>query len=934
MKISMGLAKPEVSGPMVTDPLFDSDDEEEDAGLQEQIEAAYKTADTIDEMKLSETSSSSSSESSNSEDDNADPDETKQPSQHQETEGVEETGSGPDTTADPALEGSGNPRGPGPDVKPEENPSKTTGTKGKGPNSEKSGKAPATKSQLSTSAEGVRERAQTILFGGATLAQAMGSEEDVTRHLENYTGLLDGLQKLVGVMASGYENATEDIQSLVASTLDAATQRDRAFVAGASQALAEWTTTYQQAMSQGETGSIPEQLARWDRVREAGIALSHTVTSLTTGHKESTAPGEIFQRLLPACFEWVRVRTEATFSQLHTSLSTMLCRFVAPDQAGQIFSSIFTCMCNYNTEICGMAMAQTVVLVNTILNTYRVQQSLWESLCRTIPGIARNSLSEPRSAQLSRPSNPPVGVNVTLGASGSGDPGATATREGTQLASALQTSRQKRGSREKQHGEAPVRIPPAGSVWVARSEFQNLPVISLTGDDNPSIAQSQDTSTPLKATPVMGRRVSGGKINVSKVDAHHLLWKMEDRQEMARQRAEAKVSHRSSSWGQGSGTGLPYSLPATLPNLAAEEGISAKTLDPAPAAPKQGKKHSHADDDDEIMEIPVEDEPVVPPKKKKNKDKSKEEVPDPEVPDDGAHPGSSSAKPEETVKPKPAADPSGDPDKGAKQPKKKKKKKKQKEDPDLERFRQQERENKAKEMAKIVYRKLQRELDFRSVRNYRKTIPAALLETINGADHSKFLEEKLEKEGNYMSKKNKHRRNLMTVERLLSRIAKFSDDKEQRLKEAQSFIKSTFLKVQGMATTDRSSPRFVVCVLVDCFDEPIDCNHREYGKEQNIELHDVINPATMARVTAKGTYIVDDIPTTVKVDVAYCPFCNYTASHHRALNNHVRMHLRAILVCGWPGCYFVHMQAVHMIEHSAEVHGMARAKPAHDRGGD
>ena len=129
-----------------------------------------------------------------------------------------------------------------------------------------------------------------------------------------------------------------------------------------------------------------------------------------------------------------------------------------------------------------------------------------------------------------------------------------------------------------------------------------------------------------------------------------------------------------------------------MPNLAAE-GISAKTLGPAPAAPKQGKKRSHADDDDEIMEIPVEDEPVVPPKKKKkkkDKDRSKEEVPDPEIPDDGVRPGSSLAKPEEILKPKPAADPSGDPDEGAKQPKKKKKKKKRKEDPDLERFREQE----------------------------------------------------------------------------------------------------------------------------------------------------------------------------------------------------------------------------------------------------
>ena len=274
-------------------------------------------------------------------------------------------------------------------------------------------------------------------------------------------------------------------------------------------------------------------------------------------------------------------------------------------------------------------------------------------------------------------------------------------------------------------------------------------------------------------------------------------------------------------------------------------------------------------------------------RRRKARIKQRKRFPVPEVPDDGAHPSSSSAKPEETIEPTSAADLSGIPDEETEQPKKKKKKKKDKKDPGLEKFRQQERENKAKEMARAVHRKLQRDLDFRSVRKYREKIPSALLETINGADHSKFLLEKLEKEGNYMSKKNGYRRNLMTTDRLLARIAKHNEDPEQHLKEAQAFIKSTFPKVQGMATAERSSPTLVVRVLVDCFDEPINCDHREYGKEQNIGLHDVIHPAAMARVMAKGMYVVDGIPTTVKVDIAFCPFCNYTASHHRALNNHV-----------------------------------------------
>ena len=81
---------------------------------------------------------------------------------------------------------------------------------------------------------------------------------------------------------------------------------------------------------------------------------------------------------------------------------------------------------------------------------------------------------------------------------------------------------------------------------------------------------------------------------------------------------------------------------------------------------------------------------------------------------------------------------------GTKAPKKKKKQKK--EDAKLEKFRLEQREAKAKEMSKVKHRKLQREQDFWALRNYRKSIPGALLETINGADHSSHLLERFQKE--------------------------------------------------------------------------------------------------------------------------------------------------------------------------------------------
>ena len=357
--------------------------------------------------------------------------------------------------------------------------------------------------------------------------------------------------------------------------------------------------------------------------------------------------------------------------------------------------------------------------------------------------------------------------------------------------------------------------------------------------------------------------------------------------------------------------------------------------DPTPEAPKRDNKCPH-DDDDEITEVPNEDKPAEPPKKKKKKKKnkdSKEAVPTWKDEDEGTRPSTSMVEPKDaTDEATPAPMPTEVPAEETTAPKKKKK---QQKDAKLEKFQLEQREAKAKEMSKIKHRKLQRQQDFRGVRNYRKSIPDALLESINGADHQGYLMERFQKENSYMSKKSGHKRNLMTVQRLLTRIAKHANEPTKRLKEAQQVIKSNFPMVQGMLSGDKCTPEFAVGVLMDCEGNLIDCDHQVYSKEQNIGLHDVISTVAMARVTARETYIVDGIPTTIKADNAFCPFCAYTASNHRAINNHFRMHFWAILVCGWPGCYFVHMQSKKMIEHSAEAHGMNWAKPARgDKGGD
>ena len=358
-------------------------------------------------------------------------------------------------------------------------------------------------------------------------------------------------------------------------------------------------------------------------------------------------------------------------------------------------------------------------------------------------------------------------------------------------------------------------IPPTGSIWAFFHDYvPDIPTVDLTTDGDPPDAMPQGASTPITAALAAERRHSKKKLNIIKIKASHLLSDMQDRQEQARKSTEAgnqaADSERTSVKVRGSGGGLPHGLPATLPNLVGEE-LPTVPSDPTPEAHERSTKCPH---DNEVVEVPDEDEPAGSPKKKKKKKKSKDTSTygDPLLgdPEDRSHPSTSTAKPAvDAEEPMPVPDLSGVPEEEDKIPKKKKKKHKKKE-AGLEKLKLEEQEAKAKEMAKAMHQPIQRKQDFWAVWDYWKSLPEETLETINGEDHSSFLLAKLKKEGNYMSQKSGHKRNLMSVTRLLSRIAKHTDEPKKCLQEAQTIIKSTFPMVQGMPAGARCSPELVV----------------------------------------------------------------------------------------------------------------------------
>ena len=183
------VSKPEDSGFNGKGKMFESE-EDDDPKVQEQIKMVLASTGLLGDLQLSESEDESESDSPSSDDDEGNPNKTKQYYKDQEDEAVKDSGLKPDSsipavTDPPAVPGKpGNPDGSNPGAPAiDTQPTKPIPSKGKGPNSKSSSKAPASKSGTTTqplaAARGVQECAQSTLFGAATLAQAADTEEDM-----------------------------------------------------------------------------------------------------------------------------------------------------------------------------------------------------------------------------------------------------------------------------------------------------------------------------------------------------------------------------------------------------------------------------------------------------------------------------------------------------------------------------------------------------------------------------------------------------------------------------------------------------------------------------------------------------------------------------------------------------------------------------------
>ena len=66
----------------------------------------------------------------------------------------------------------------------------------------------------------------------------------------------------------------------------------------------------------------------------------------------------------------------------------------------------------------------------------------------------------------------------------------------------------------------------------------------------------------------------------------------------------------------------------------------------------------------------------------------------------------------------------------------------------------------------------------------------------------------------------------------------------------------------------------------------------------------------------KGNKKVDD----KMVTKGYCPFCIYSTGNNGSINNHIRVHYRLVLECGFANCSVVMYDAERMVNHAKDKH--------------
>ena len=230
-------------------------------------------------------------------------------------------------------------------------------------------------------------------------------------------------------------------------------------------------------------------------------------------------------------------------------------------------------------------------------------------------------------------------------------------------------------------------------------------------------------------------------------------------------------------------------------------------------------------------------------------------------------------------------------------------------------------------------RQIQYSLEFDNFKSYQKTIPN-LRTSANTDDHTEYLRERvLKKQPQSYSCAG----NLFTVKAFLKKLNKECKD-PAKIEKAEKVLRDRALpgvpdevkEATEDGKREKLTARYVMQVLQSHNGTIVDSQHADWGRDHNIGLYDVNSPLAMAKTEKSGTTRFQGQSLQEKVAHGYCPMCLYASENSRTLNNHVQLHYRMTMVCGYPDCWEVLHNASTMWAH-ARMHGFSIAEPCAPR---
>ena len=200
-------------------------------------------------------------------------------------------------------------------------------------------------------------------------------------------GVMAGLKEVCSIMATGFQRACLNVETIVHRSLEGATQLNRRLAEAASQDLNTWASALQPVLdSVGVSDANME--ARQGLARKTRREVSNWILSLP--HLVNGNPhilGEPVKSALLESFAVANAQCSHSLEEVANRVPYIMTRHVPVDQTQTFLTAIHQLLCSQYQALTTMVAAQTGPLVRLGMYSWGAQASLTWSFTQVIPAL-------------------------------------------------------------------------------------------------------------------------------------------------------------------------------------------------------------------------------------------------------------------------------------------------------------------------------------------------------------------------------------------------------------------------------------------------------------------------------------------------------------------------------------------------------------------